>query len=55
MKKFSHGHGKKEKKVVAAALGIIGLIIFINTMPMRFLLFFISIILLIMGTLLLIK
>lgn len=61
MKKYSygskHGYGSKytKEKIVGISLAAIGLIIFINSIAIRFLLLIIGIILTLMGILLFIK
>lgn len=55
MRKYSHGDKYKKEKIIGATLLIIGLLIFINSIAVRFLLLLISIALLLMGILLFMK
>ena len=55
MKRHAYKHKNDSRQIVAVTLAFIGFIIFVNVMPMRFLLFFIGIALLLMGVLLFIK
>lgn len=55
MKGFRYCHKTKMEKTIGISLGVIGFLIVINVMPVRFLLLLIGIGLLLMGTLLFMK
>ncbi len=55
MKRYSHSCKYRKEKIIGATLLFIGLLIFINSIAVRFLLLLISIALLIMGILLFTK
>lgn len=55
MKGFRHCQKVKIEKIIGISLGAIGFLIFINVMPVRFLLLLIGIALLLMGTMLFMK
>lgn len=55
MKGFRHGHKAKVEKCIAISLAVVGFLIIINTMPVRFLLLLIGIGLLLMGALIFMK
>lgn len=55
MNRYLYRYRGKSKKIVGITLGIIGFLIIINVMPVKFLLLLIGIALLLMGILLVIK
>lgn len=55
MRRYLYGYRNKTKKIVGISLAIVGLLIIINIMSMRFLLLLIGLSLLLMGALLYMK
>lgn len=55
MRRYLYGYKNKTKRIVGISLGIVGLLIVINVMSIRFLLLLIGISLLLMGILLYMK
>lgn len=55
MRKYFYNNKYKVKKIVGITLGVIGLLILINVMSVKFLLFLISLALIMMGILLYMK